>query len=282
MKLDHSSNNNIINRKLYIHSSILRKNMPKKNYLTREEQNIWEYISGKEVVNNELISNIFPEMPQNKRNKLLHNLYEKGYLNRARKDLYYNARKLDSFYKLAMEINEGYIGLGSALRHYNLIEYEDFTIFVMTRDFQKNIPLNGTEYGIIFIPVKNLFTGFRKEGDFYISTVEKTIFDCFLKPRFVGFANITKALYDAKLDWNKFLGFFRIAGNNSLCQRAGYILEMMKKAAKLNIPEFVLESLQKNAKTPVKLAATKGKSVFSRRWKVEDNVGEKNILSWWG
>ena len=255
--------------------------MPKKNYLTRQEQELWEYIKNKEIVDNELVSQIFPEMKANKRNKMLHSLYKKGYLKRARKDLYYNPEQLKSFYTLALKIREGYIGLSSALRYYNLIEYEDFTIFVMTRNSQKKIDLKGTQYSIQFIPLKNLFTGFEKKGDIYISSIEKTLFDCFLKPRFIGFTNLTKALYDAKVNWKSFISFFQPAKNNSLCQRAGYILELMKKKAKLKIPAFVFDSLIKKVKNPVKLMPINAKSTFNKKWKIQDNIGEKNILSWW-
>lgn len=252
-----------------------------KNYLTREEQNVWEYIRDKEIVDNELLRMIFPDMKENKRNKILHNLYRKRYLLRARKDLYYNPDNLRDFYQLALRIREGYIGLSSALRCHNLIEYEDFTIFVMTRKFQKKMDIKGTQYTIQFIPLQHLFAGFEKKEGIYISTVEKTLFDCFLKPRHIGFTNITKALYDAKIDWHKFISFFKLTQNNSLCQRTGYILEMMKKNTHLEVPSFVFEFLLKKVKNPVKLLSLRARSRFNRKWEVQDNMGEKNILSWW-
>ena len=255
--------------------------MFKKNYTTREEQTIWEHIQDKEIIDNELVEQIFPEMSENKRNKILHSLYRKGYLERARRDLYYNPKKLTSFYKIALRIREGYIGLSSALRYYNLIEYEDFTIFVMTKDFQKKIPLRGTQYDIQFIPLKEFFVGFEKRNDIYLSSIEKTIFDCFLKPGHIGFSSITKALYDAKIDWKKFISFFSLKKNNSLCQRTGYILELMKKRTKIKVPHFVLPSLQRHVKNAVKLTPKNVKSTFNSKWKIEDNLGEKNILSWW-
>ena len=151
----------------------------------------------------------------------------------------------------------------------------------MTKNFRKNISIEGTKYEIQFIPLKGLFTGFGKKDDLYISSIEKTFFDCFLKPRFVGFANITKALYEAKIDWNKFIGFFRLTKNSSLCQRTGYILELMKKNAKFKIPPFVFEFLLKKVKNPVKLMPIKDKSAFNKKWKIQDNLGKENILSWW-
>ena len=79
-----------------------------KNYLTKEEQKVWEYLKEKEIVDNELVNQIFPEINRNKRNKILHNIYKKGYIRRARKNLYYNPGLLDSFYTLASEFKKGY------------------------------------------------------------------------------------------------------------------------------------------------------------------------------
>ena len=255
--------------------------MPKKNYLSREEQGIWEYIKEKDIIDNEAISQIFPEFSENKRNKLLHSLYKKGRIFRAKRDLYYNPERLKSFYRLALMIREGYIGLSSALRYYNLLEYEDFTIFVMTKKFQKKVNLEGTQYSIQFVPLNKLFIGFEKKEDVYISSIEKTIFDCMLKPKHIGFSNIAKAIYDAKIDWKKFIEFFRQTGNKTLRQRTGYILDLLKKNTKLKIPSFVFEFLLSKAKTPVKLLPINAKSIFNKKWKVQDNIGEKNILGWW-
>ena len=253
--------------------------MVKKNYLTRGEQEIWEYIQNKGIIDNELVKDIFPEMPQNKRNKLLHSLCKKGYIKRTRKDTYITGN-LNSFHELALKIRPGYIGLSSALRDYNLLDYEDFTIFVMTKDFQKKMRLKGTKYSLEFVPLGSLFTGYEKNENIIISSIEKTLFDCFLKPQLVGFTNITKALYDAKIDWEKFISFFKMTKNNSLCQRTGYMLEMMKKT-KLKVPSFVFEFLQSKVKNPVKLVPSRAKSTFNKKWKIQDSLGEKHILSWW-
>jgi len=255
--------------------------MVEKNYLSRDEQRVWEYIRDKEIVDNETVKQIFPEISENKRNKILHSLYKKGYLKRATRDIYYNPLELKDFHKLALKMKEGYIGLSSALRYYNMLEYEDFTIFVMTKSYQGRRTIKGAQYTIEFIPLNNLFTGFEKKDNIYISSIEKTLFDCLLKPRFVGFTNITKAVYGAKIDWHKFMDFFKLTKNSSLPQRAGYILEMMKNKTKLKVPSYVLKFLLKKVKNPVKLGHSGKKTKFNKRWKVQDSIGEKNILSWW-
>ena len=74
--------------------------MAKINYLTRQEQWIWEYIKEKEFIDNELIKDLFPELNNNSRNKILHNLNKKGFIQRARKDLL-RVKKLFDDYKIA-------------------------------------------------------------------------------------------------------------------------------------------------------------------------------------
>ncbi len=248
--------------------------MVKFNYLSRREQEIWDLTQDKEILDKELLEQIFPEyLP----NKILFNLAKKGFLKRARRDLYYNPLKLSDFNLLALKIRSGYIGLSSALKYYGLLDYEDFTIMVMTTNFQKKRTLPGTKYTLNYIPLKHLFCGYEKKESIYVSSLEKTFFDCFLKPNYVGYTNLTKALYQTKIDWQKFLGFYETA-NNSICQRTGYILDLMKKT-KLKVPVFVLDYLLKRVKSPVKLG--KGKSLYNKKWKIEDGMGEKNILSWW-
>ncbi|MFH1510086.1 MAG: type IV toxin-antitoxin system AbiEi family antitoxin [Candidatus Woesearchaeota archaeon] len=253
--------------------------MNKKNYLSHIEQELWEQLKDKEIVDNELLSIIFPDIPKASQNKVLHTLFSKGRIQRAKKGLYYNPNRLTSIHKLALAIGSGYIGLSSALRHHGLLDYEDFTVFVITRKLRKNVNLK--EYSIKFIPLGGLYTGFKKDGEIYVSTVEKTIVDCLQKPRHVGLSNITKAISEAKIEWKEFERFLAMTKNKSLHQRTGYLLDMLQNATGLTVPHSLMNNLLKSASQPVKLASGKSSSTFNHKWKVQDNVGEKNILSWW-
>lgn len=254
--------------------------MTKKNYLSRGEQELWEYIREKEIIDIQLVLEIFPEWPKNKIAKLLHHLFRKGYLQRARKNLYYSPLNLKDFHSLGFRIHEGYLGLSSALKFHHLLDYEDFTIFIITKNFRKKIELRGTQYSLQFLPFKEYFAGFEKKDGFYVSSLEKTFFDCFLKSGMVGYGSLTKALSESKLDWNKFLSNFKLKENRSLCQRTGYILELMKQELKFKVPDFVFGHLLPKVRNPVKLASFGGSSKFNKKWKVQDNLGIRNIFSW--
>jgi len=253
--------------------------MHKKNYLTREEQFIWDYIKEKKVIDSDLIEIIFPEIDKNKKNKLLHSLYKKGYLKRIQKDLYYNPLLIDHFYELALQIHEGYIGLSSALKYYNLLDYEDFTIFIITENYRRKISLEN--YQIQFIPFNELYYGFEKKDELYISSIEKTLFDCLIKPSMVGFSNITKAIYNADIDWKKFLFFYKKTNNYALYQRTGYLLNIMQKNTDFKVPKFFLDHMKKRVNKRVKISSKGKKSTFNNEWKIQDNIGVENILDWW-
>jgi predicted transcriptional regulator of viral defense system len=255
--------------------------MVEKNYLTKDEQRLWACIGGKGIVDSELAAMAFPDMPENKRDKIMHSLQAKGYLRRARKGLYYNPEVSDSFYRIALRMRPGYIGFASALKLHNLLEYEDFTIFVATRDYRGMAPIGGSQYSAKFIPLGRLFTGFEEINGIRASSVEKTLFDCLLKPGLAGFPAITKALYDASIDWKAFLGFFKLTDNSSMCQRTGYILKLVKGETGLKVPDFVFIGLRKRVGGPAKLTPFGGRSSFDKEWQIQDNIGREKILSWW-
>jgi predicted transcriptional regulator of viral defense system len=253
--------------------------MVKSNYLSREEQRIWEYIKNKDIIDTELITYIFPDFSANKRSKSLHRLCKKGYLKRIIKGIYYNPENLEDYYQLALKIHDGYIGLTSALKYYGLTDYEDFTIFVMTEKIYRKVDIEN--YSIRLIPLGDMYDGYIKKDGIKISSIEKTFFDCFLRIKYLNYSILTKAIYDAKnVNWDKFLKYFDDAPT-SLRQKAGYILELLSKETDFKIDDKALNMLKKGIKHPIKLESNARKSKFDSRWKIEDNIGKEKILSWW-
>ncbi|AFK22075.1 type IV toxin-antitoxin system AbiEi family antitoxin [Pyrococcus sp. ST04] len=174
----------------------------------------------------------------------------------------------------------GYIAFSSALRLYGLIEYEPFTIFVATprKSGEKEIG----EYTIKAVALGEKATGMTLKNGIYTSTLAKTFFDCFYKPGYCGsYSKVTKALYEAeKIDWDEFLSYFKRFASDSLCQRTGYILELVKNLG-VNVPEDVIEYLRSRVKTWTKLVPTlpsRGRGI--REWKLIDNFGKERILGW--
>jgi predicted transcriptional regulator of viral defense system len=251
--------------------------MAKINYLAPTEQEIWSLINEKEYIDNELIRLVFPDKSPEYVRKILHSLWKKGYLKRVQRDFYVHPEQVD-YWALALRLHEGYLGLSSALRLHNLIDYEDVSIYVMTKeDYNK---INFGEHEIIYLPLGAAYTGFKQYGKYTASTPEKTIFDCLLKANLVGYGIITKAIYSSSsFDWDEFLAFFRMTDNKSLHQRTGYILELLESEAKMKIPKHVIPYLKSQRGNNVHLG--EGKTVFNKDWNIQDGLGREKIIGWW-
>ena len=259
--------------------------MSENTYLNKQEQMIFNAISSADIVNSNEIKDIFPGLKPYQVNKVCSSLSSKGYLHRLKKGVYLVQKKpsnipmIKNVYKIALALFKGYIGFSSALRLYDLIDYEPFTIFVVTgnRSMEKTIG----EYTLKYVAMGNKATGMTYYNGVYVSTIAKTFFDCFYKPQYGGgYSTITKALYDADIDWNEFLGYFELA-SSSLCQRTGYVLDMLGDATSV-VPTDVLDYFKNRIKNNTRLlpsGSSKGK--YIKEWMLLDNLGKENILSWW-
>ena len=246
---------------------------------------IFNAISSADIVNSNEIKDIFPGLKPYQVNKVCSSLSSKGYLHRLKKGVYLVQKKpsdipvIKNAYKIALALFRGYIGFSSALRLYDLIDYEPFTIFVVTgnRSMEKIIG----EYTLKYVAMGDKATGMTYYNGVYVSTTAKTFFDCFYKPQYGGgYSTITKALYDADIDWNEFLGYFGLA-SNSLCQRTGYVLDLLGDATSV-VPTDVLDYFKNRIKNNTRLlpsGSSKGK--YIKEWMLLDNLGKENILSWW-
>ena len=246
---------------------------------------IFNAISSADIVNSNEIKDIFSGLKPYQVNKVCSSLSSKGYLHRLKKGVYLVQKKpsdipvIKNAYKIALALFKGYIGFSSALRLYDLIDYEPFTIFVVTgnRSMEKIIG----EYTLKYVAMGDKATGMTYYNGVYVSTTAKTFFDCFYKPQYGGgYSTITKALYDADIDWNEFLGYFGLA-SSSLCQRTGYVLDLLGGATSV-VPNDVLDYFKNRIKNNTRLlpsGSSKGK--YIKEWMLLDNLGKENILSWW-
>ena len=259
--------------------------MNKNTYLSKQEQLIFIVISSLDIVHTGEIKDLFPDLKPYQINKICHSLSSKGYLHRLKKGIYLVQKKpseipaIKNPYKIASALFKGYIGFSSALRIYDLLDYEPFTIFSVTanRSMEKRIG----EYTFKSVAMGEKATGMTYYKDAYVSTIAKTFFDCFYKPQYAGgYSTITKALYDVDMDWDEFTGYFGLA-SSSLCQRTGYVLELFGKETD-KIPEEVLHYFRTRIKNNTKLVPS-GRSVgrYMKEWMLLDNLGKENILSWW-
>ena len=259
--------------------------MMKNYYLSRTEQELMSILKSADVLTIQEIKELFPELSEDMIKKVLSSLVKKGYLYRLKRGLYLVNEEpgkplIKNPYQIALMLFPGYIAFSSALRLYGLIEYEPFTIFVATprKSGEKEIG----EYTIKAIALGEKATGMILKNGIYTSTLAKTFFDCFYKPQYCGgYSEVTKALYEAeKIDWDEFLSYFKRFASNSLCQRTGYILELVKNLG-IDVPEGVIEYFRGRVRVWTKLVPTlpsRGRGV--REWKLIDNLRKERILGW--
>jgi len=259
--------------------------MSKNIYMTRQEQRVFNAVPPGQIVTTGEIKDLLPDLEPYQINKACSSLSSKGYMYRLKRGTYLfqerpsGAPTIKDPYRIALALFEGYIGFSSALRVYDLLDYEPFTVFVVTRVRSASRSLG--EYVFRAVAMGKLARGMTFYKGIYVSTLAKTFFDCFYRPQHAGgYSSITKALFEGAPDWNEFIGYFDSA-SSALCQRTGYVLDILQKETG-KVPESVLERMVARIRSNTRLLPS-GRAVgrYSREWKVLDNLGEERILSWW-
>lgn len=260
--------------------------MKKKIYLTPREQALFSVLSSRHIIDTGLLQELFPEIPPVPLNKTVADLVKKGYLHRVKKGVFTISGtpseniEIQNPLLVGLSVCSGYIGFSSALRVYDLIPYEPFTVFVVTKNRSREITVG--EYTLRCVAMGKRCTGMTFHTGMYVSTLEKTFFDCFYKPQYAGgYAVITQALYQApSIDWEKFCAYFS-SESSSLCQRTGYILDLLNRRTG-TVPKKAISFFRQRIKNNTRLAISgAGSGTYIRSWMLVDNIGEKNIFSWW-
>jgi predicted transcriptional regulator of viral defense system len=179
-------------------------------------------------------------------------------------------------------IYPGYAGFTTALRYYHLIDYEPFTVYTVT--YSKFAKIQLGQYELVFIGMGERSLWKPVHDGFWVSTLEKTLFDCFYKPQRVGgLSVVTQAIYEADgVDWKEFIRIIDLYASTPLCQRIGYILELVSEEIGKVVPRSVLVHLRRKVRYRTKLdVGSKAPSKYCSKWMVQDNVGRENILGWW-
>ncbi|MFH1722847.1 MAG: hypothetical protein ABH950_09625 [Candidatus Altiarchaeota archaeon] len=262
----------------------------KKIYLSPLEQEVYGLLrkNSSQTISSDAVKGLFPEKTPSSLNKICSHLAQKGYLYRLKRNLYLiqdipsEKPIINDPILLAQQIFPGYISFLSALRIYDLIDYEPFTIFVATKE--KSIELHLGEYLFKYISLGEKARGTTHHKGVYISTLEKTFFDCFCRPQNAGgYSTLTKAFYlNKKIDWKTFTSYFQRYSSNTLHQRTGYVLDLLATKTDKKIPVKVLNYFHGKQKTKARLLPIqKTRGTYNRKWGITDNLGPKNILSWW-
>lgn len=237
--------------------------------LTKQEQLVLKEIEQEnpDIISQQILKHIIKS--KESRIKVLYNLTKKGKIIRLKKNNYVLAGS--DLMKTATKLNCGYLCLDSALRVHNLIDYEIFTIFVATNKIRKKYSVG--QYELKYIPVKKDFYGFKEQNGYLTSTLEKTIYDCFVNSKYISYPIILKALMqlnNKNFNWDYFLDLCKNLAMTEK-QRIGYILDLVSESNP--IPNKVICFFEKLKKADTKLITTsKFKGKYNSKWKVIDNA----------
>jgi len=264
--------------------------MNKNIYLTKREQEIFNPLtrSGAWIITSDQIKDIFFHKTPKQINKVISNLRKKGYLYKLLRKKYLIQEipsenpLIKDPYRLGLVLFKGYLAYSTALKIYDLIDYENFTIFIVTPNISGRKTFG--EYLFKAVALGKRAVGITHYRNYYVSTLEKTIYDCLTKPQFAGgYAEITKIIYRlGQLNWNAIHQYIERYSSNSMAQKIGYILDLLKTQTNAEIPREILHALERSVKTKTKLLSSqRSRGEYNRKWKILDNLGKKKILAWW-
>ncbi len=217
--------------------------------------------------------------------KLLHDLARKKWLFRISKGKYIilpleagvEPKFTEHEFAIASHlIKPYYISYWSALNYYGFTEQVSKTIFVVSTKRKKERELMGLRFRFITINKKKFF-GFKKvlvnNKSINIAEKEKAIIDCLDLPRNCGgIIEVIKAIDSAKeeLDFKKLINYAKKMNNKAVINRLGYIYDLLGIKIKLKPSKHyvLLDPLIKN------------KRRYNNKWKIIENIPEKELLSW--
>lgn len=214
----------------------------------------------------------------------LSSMVKKGWMTRLRKGVYLVGEPgfgtLLSPFVTATYIFPGYIAFSSALYAHKLIDNVPFEVQVATRN-ERGIKQMG-QYSFRAIPIGKKHIGSEKKDGYTISTIPKTIYDCLVQSELAGgYPQILKAISEARLsesEWKEVMRYAKRFEKSAFFQRLGYILGIMPKKNKA-IQRLIAEC-KKKVRSKIYLYKRRN-GRYVRQWKLVDDIGKEELLSWW-
>ncbi len=213
-------------------------------------------------------------------NEILENLVEKEFLSRIERGKYCRTNYRDEKVIGCHLVSDGVISYWSALNIHGLTEQFSNTIFIQTTKVKSEKSVFGVPYQFVKINPRKR-TNIQNEGygnhRYTITTIEKTIVDCFDLPQYSGgYSELIRAFNDAELDQDKLIASCAAINNLSVIKRMAFLGELLQKK---NLSRF-LKFAQAKVNPRYVLMDPFGPSegVFNNKWKLRLNITEAEIL----
>ncbi len=220
---------------------------------------------------------------------VMHNLVKKGYFWRIKKGTYAAVRKggkIDDALLIAQNLFDGYIAFSAALYVHNLSDELPFVIYVATKSRSDSRTFGN--YTVKAVAMGKRLLGAERLKGISVSSKAKTLYDCFHVPQYAGgYSRILKAVFNSGLseaEWQEFLYFAGKFESSAFCQRTGYMLSLLAKETKHEVPGFVTDFMRRRVKNMAAMGpgdSGNGKCTRIDEWKIKDFIGKEKLLSWW-
>lgn len=250
--------------------------------LNEDQIALLKYMDDYEVLyfNLKDLASQLPKHLANNINELVENLYQKGMLNRIERGVYAKPN-YNNINVLATYISSNSaIAYWTALHHHGLTERFPNTLFIKTTQRKRDTQILGST--VKFVTVKdNKNIGVIQKGygddSFNITDIEMTLVDCFDQPRYAGdFADVIKAVANAKLTNNKLIAYTKAYDNIALTKRMGYLATLFHNDKLQSFIKYA--KTQVNQKYSLMDAGGLQQGEFISEWKLRLNTSKEDLL----
>ncbi len=215
---------------------------------------------------------------------ILNRMVKKGWFKRLKRGTYliqsFGFESNGDPIAVAQAVFNGYLGFGSALYFHGIADEYPFTVFIVTNSTSKTVPFGSFE--LKAVALKDKAVGFETKNGIVVSTIAKTLFDCFYLPEYAGgYSKILKAFYNARMDekqLKEFKFYVERFADKGLRAKIGFLLSKLKHTGvKFNKTFF---QGFKPAESKLKISGNSGQCKFDKNWNVLNCSDD--LLSWWG
>ena len=213
--------------------------------------------------------------PRKEAYRLLEKLVRSGQLYRIEKGKYCRHNFRDEKVIGSFLVKDGAIAYWSAMQHHGMTEQISNIIYVQTAMRKKELTAFGVKYRFVTV-IQSRMTGILNEGfgnhRYRVTDREKTIVDCFDKPRYAGaYGDLIGALSTAEnLDVDKLIEYCKVVSNSAAIKRLGFWLDQLSHPCADDFREFARQNLSTTYSLLDPTGIKKGR--YSKEWYLHLNV----------
>lgn len=213
-------------------------------------------------------------------NELIENLVHKRIFSRIERGKYCRYNFRDEKVIGCFLVPDGAISYWSALHQYGLTEQFPNSVFIQTTKSKQDKTVFGVYYKFVKIS-ESKQAGIINEGygnhSYQITSMEKTIADCFDLPQYSGgYAELIRAFNEALMDSYKLIKACEAIHNIAATKRMGYLAELCSKEGLSDFIAFAENHANEKYNLFDPAGVEKGK--FVNKWKLRLNIPEEDIV----